>query len=147
VIDFVSHPRQRKTATAQRTAHATMAESKSVHLVVQRYRSCRILLNESDWVSVGSSNEEEDSSHCGLLVYVSLARTADEAVVRQAATTVLNVPVVTTGHWGDGVSETVSLLQLASQKKQAASIVLVPQANLISKVRTYDDLSTCNSST
>jgi hypothetical protein len=123
------------------------SKSKSVHLVVQRYRSCRILLEESDWISVGSKEEQDScnnstsggissSPHCGLLVYVSLAHTAEEAVVRQVAQTVLNLPVVTTGHWGDGVSETVSLLQLAMLNHPSmASIVLVPQANLISKVR------------
>jgi hypothetical protein len=35
---------------------------KSVHMVVQRYRSCKVLLQETDWVSVGynnSSNQED----------------------------------------------------------------------------------------
>jgi D-Tyr-tRNAtyr deacylase len=126
---------------------------KSVHIVVQRYRSCKVLLQETDWVSVGYSSNQEDLSpsseqtpssvqpapacHCGLLVYVSFASNADQAVVQQAALTVLNLSVLTTGLWGDGVSSSCSVLELAARGPESyqASLVLVPQANLISKVK------------
>jgi hypothetical protein len=113
------------------------SESEAVHLVVQRYRSCKILIDETDWISVGTSHKANDDSvpsHCGMLVYVSFANTADKAAVYQAARTTLNLAVLTIGHWGDGISETVSLSQLAAQGPGLASLVLVPQANLISKV-------------
>jgi hypothetical protein len=30
---------------------------KSVHMVVQHYRSCKVLLQETDWLSVGYNND------------------------------------------------------------------------------------------
>jgi D-Tyr-tRNAtyr deacylase len=128
---------------------------KSVHIVVQRYRSCKVLLRETDWISVGYSSNQEDlkpssevtqtsssdvqpdpACHCGLLVYVSFASNTDPAVVQQAALTVLNLSVLTTGLWGDGVSSSCSVLELAARGgSHEASLVLVPQANLISKVK------------
>lgn len=105
------------------------SSSKSVHIVVQRYRSCKVLLQETEWVQIGS-----DETHCGLLVYVSFAQSCDKDAVRRAAQTALQLPVLTTGQWGDGVSETYSLLHLAKQQNASTSIILIPQANLISKV-------------
>jgi hypothetical protein len=141
-------------------AAAAAVNTKSVHIVVQRYRSCQVLLEETDWVSVGSHhhinsigngndhsqgpNDDKPApaaasvpaSHCGLLVYVSFASSTDKAVVQQAALTILNLSVLTTGLWGDGVSATCSVLELAARGGgHAASLVLVPQANLISKVK------------
>jgi hypothetical protein len=146
---------------------STTSPSKSVHIVVQRYRSCKVLLQETDWISVGYSSsdhtiisnhsedlnpssevtqtpssddvlqsEPEPACHCGLLVYVSFASNTDPVVVQQAALTVLNLSVLTTGLWGDGVSSSCSVLELAAQgESHQASLVLVPQANLISKVK------------
>ena len=108
--------------------------SKSVHLVVQRYRSCRILLDESEWVSVG-----EDPEHCGLLVYVSFEKSATQESTKNSASTVMNLPVLTTGLWGDGVSRQMSVLDLAAAHPNRASIVIVPQANLISKVGVHSE--------
>ena len=167
-----------------------------VHLVVQRYRSCKVLLEEKKWIEVGYGDvdmgggsgdgnavvgkvedmetntavssssldspltqQQRQQQHCGLLVYVSFASTADKAKVEQAVTTLLNLPVLTTGLWGDGVS-TVSLLQLLSSSSSAAtieretqtiesdennnnpclaaavaSVAIIPQANLICKVK------------
>ena len=108
--------------------------SKAVHLVVQRYRSCKLLLNETEWVCQGS----RETNHCGLLLYVSFAAEADHAAVSAAADTALNLPVLTTGLWGDGVSEQFSVKQqLLTQNCYAltTSITIVPQANLICKVR------------
>jgi hypothetical protein len=113
----------------------------SVHLVVQRYRTCKLLLDEEEdrWVSI--------MDDCpGLLVYVSFASTATELSVHAAAETILNLPVLTPGVWGDG-SPTKSIRQIIRQSQHSAvaaddgaaadscSIAIVPQANLICKVR------------
>jgi len=117
---------------------------KPVHLLVQRFRSCKILIDEKEWISVGSPFDDElderkdiseASLHCGMLVYVSFAAGADRKAVEIATKTLLNLPVLTTGLWGDGVSQTLNLLELAASGPNKSSIVIVPQANLISKVR------------
>jgi hypothetical protein len=108
----------------------------SVHLVVQRYRTCKLLLeDEGRWASIESP---------GMLLYVSFAASADAASVHAAAETVLNLPVLTNGLWGDG-SQTRSIRQIIHDHRDDAndedgpavagcSIAVVPQANLISKV-------------
>ena len=150
-----------------------MSTSSSVHLVFQRYRSCRILLREKDWVDVpttinaakqvateessSSSSSQQQQQHCGLLVYVSFSSAATHESVMKAAQTILQLPVLTRGKWGDD-SIPVSLWSLiqdglaARQPKAACSkddndtskrhvikpttsLVLVPQANLISRVK------------
>jgi hypothetical protein len=114
----------------------------SVHLVVQRYRTCKLLVDEEEdrWVSM--------VDNCpGMLVYVSFAATATESSVHAAAETILNLPVLTTGVWGDG-SPTRSIRQIMRHCQHGAaasnvdgeaanscSIAIVPQANLICKVR------------
>ena len=131
------------TADTPISGSKTLA-SKTVHLVVQRYRSCQILIDEKEWISLGSSfedfidNSDDNSSsclHCGMLVYVSFAANIDRKAVEQATKTLLNLQVLTTGLWGDGVSGTLSVLELAASGPSKSSIVIVPQANLISKVR------------
>jgi D-Tyr-tRNA(Tyr) deacylase len=170
------------TSSSQSSSVSNESNTKSVHLVFQRFRKCRLLLNEETVVhvgggggGVGNDGEFHDdtlllnplssapTTTVGLLVYVSFAATADEKKVLQAATTVLNLPIVTLGSWGDG-SSTKSLLQWAAlmddpqQQQQQEnktvdtngmaeeepsakntmspiSLVLVPQANLISKVK------------
>jgi len=125
------------------------SSSKSTVVVVQRYRSARLLLDEKHWVAVPettASSSDKDVSrqqHCGLLLYVSFAAGADKSSVYTAAETCVNLPVLTTGLWGDGVSEQPSLRELllaqtaASQKQPetTTSVTIVPQANLISKVK------------
>ncbi|KAL7525519.1 hypothetical protein ACHAWF_001397 [Thalassiosira exigua] len=91
----------------------------SVSVVVQRFRECRLLILEESYVAVGGGDES-----CGLLVYVSFASSTTVSQVQQAAQTLLNLPVLTTGLWGDGETSTKSLLSLARKK-----------ANLISKVK------------
>lgn len=145
----------------------------AVHLVVQRYRSCKLLLNEIEWVRQGyscgsdldddsvrrnSNTNNQQQQHCGLLLYISFAGGADKAAVEAASEIVLNLPVLTQGLWGDGVSEPCSIKQLLRQQQQpppqpqqqsrqqnngvscdtrtgSTSITIVPQANLTSKVR------------
>jgi len=173
--------------------------SAGVRVVVQRYRSCKLLVDgERDaWASVGEEEEEDakDNSrvddgsddsrrqpqepqlpqarrrrrrHCGLLVYVSFARNAAKTHAERAASTLLNLPVGTRGLWGENDDDnnspspskagtgTKSVLDLLSEEimdndidkdtdgastaqaqetaVSSVSIVLVPQANLISKV-------------
>lgn len=112
-------------------------ESKSVHLVVQRYRRCELLLEESHWVEVAGG--DASSSHCGLLVYVSFASSAAPSDVEQAAWTVMNLSLLTTGGWGDGETPR-SILDLADDEESRTSVTVVPQANLISKVSGHKEL-------
>lgn len=102
----------------------------SVSVVVQRFRECKLLLLETDYVTVGGGDNS-----CGILAYISLAASATPAQVEQAAHTLLHLPILTTGLWGDGASSTASLLSLAADAASSCSLVLVPQANLISKVK------------
>ena len=105
----------------------------SVSIVVQRFRQCKLLLNEEQWVTVGDG-EGDKSSSCGLLAYISFGSSTTQSQVETAAQTLLNLPVLTTGLWGDS-SSTQSILSLAAASASSCSLVIVPQANLISKVK------------
>lgn len=107
--------------------------NQGVHLVVQRYRSCKLLINETKWVSI-PPHKDHVQNHCGLLVYVSFSQTDKEINLKPVAEAILNLPVLTTGHWGDGVSSTLSINDLVATDAYRTSIALVPQANLICKV-------------
>eukprot|EP00984_Skeletonema_dohrnii_P011524 scaffold4605_cov150-Skeletonema_dohrnii-CCMP3373.AAC.2 len=104
----------------------------SVSIVVQRFRKCKLLLNEEQWVTVG--DDSENSGSCGLLAYISFGSSTTQSEVEAAAQTLLNLPVLTTGLWGDS-SSTQSILGLATASISSCSLVIVPQANLISKVK------------
>lgn len=67
--------------------------------------------------------------------YISFAASSSPAQAEQAAQTLLHLPILTTGLWGDGASSTTSLLNLAAAPESTCSLVIVPQANLISKVK------------
>lgn len=117
-------------------------QAKTVHLVMQRYRWCKILLNETEWRTVGSSSEQ--NSHCGWLVYTSFAQGVTPESIQKAVLTVLQIPFGTFGHWQEkGASRPQSLLQMVQQQvaqdkeendAPRLSIVLCPQANLTSRV-------------
>lgn len=125
----------------------------AVRMVVQRYRYARLLVNETQVISVGEpsdlllSNKDQSSSlsSAGVLVYISFAKSATEAKVTQAAKTILNLPILTLGAWGDG-EDTKSILQLATNEfskepgtnsavSSKLSLLVVPQANLTAKVK------------
>lgn len=139
----------------------------SIRLVVQRYRKASLLINEKEVVTVGGEvstitsqdhdkdsthttcligGTENDSSHIGMLVYVSFSKSALPQDVQKAARTILNLPIQTEGAWGDG-STTRSIVQVAVEAFNKAketttssldadvSIMLVPQANIIAKVK------------
>lgn len=106
-------------------------------LVLQRAESCKLLLNadspEETWISTSRA----------LIVYVSFSGELERAscaiqtrTIEEAAKTVLNLPVLTRGQWGDG-AKTESALDLATPSSSTAlpapgeiSIVVVPQASL-----------------
>jgi hypothetical protein len=112
-----------------------MASSPSIHIIAQRYRYCRLLVQERHWIRTPSLMDD-DEQHCGLLLYVSFAVGSTPQLVRSAAETCLNLPVLTTGLWGDGVSEQLSIRSVVRQRgKIKTSLTIVPQANLISKVK------------
>lgn len=84
-------------------------------------------------MTIGDLNCNNDETvFCGMLVYASFAKSATKDKVMQAAKTIMNLPVLTRGMWGDA-SETASALELASEGGNVG-VMLVPQANLISKV-------------
>jgi len=103
----------------------------SVSIVVQRFRECKLLIDELDYVTVGGGGE----NCCGILAYISFASSTTKVQIEQAAQTLLNLPILTTGLWGDGESSTKSILSLAAEVESSCSLVIVPQANLISKVK------------
>ena len=159
----------------------------SIRMVIQRYRKACVLLDESRVETVGDysglltvsrkvegnndndnnkdgngyeSNESHLPLSVGVLAYISFSKKADEQTVEQAAKTLLNLPILTLGAWGDGTT-TKSMFQLLTESKSSSSssssftksaranlsVVLVPQANVIAKVRKngknirYDDQS------
>lgn len=101
-----------------------------VSIVIQRFRQCKLLIDELEYVTIGNDNES-----CGILAYISFASSTTHAQIEQAASTLLNLPVLTTGLWGDGESSTASILALSADPTASCSLVVVPQANLISKVK------------
>jgi len=110
------------------------ASSSGVHLSIQRYRGCKLLLCEREWKTVGQFRENESKlTHCGLLVYISFTNEATYAKVEQAASAVLQLPVCTRGLWGDAQSTTSSIAELAANGD--TSVVIVPQANLICRLK------------
>jgi D-Tyr-tRNAtyr deacylase len=113
-------------------------ESKDrVRLVVQRFRQASLLV-DGKVVSVGercdSMLEPTTAASCGLVVYISFAKSATTEKALQAARTVLNLPLLTHGAWGDG-SMTTSVLDMASSPEARPYLMLVPQANIISKIK------------
>jgi hypothetical protein len=111
----------------------------SVCMVVQRYRGATIMCDEAECIHVGKTGaslveQSPSDSFCGLMVYVSFAQGCTQQAVKAASKIIVNLPILTTGAWGDGVSKTMNVIDLAKHNPNAASIVIVPQANLINKV-------------
>lgn len=136
-----------KLVNANENTNATVSsEHGPVKLVIQRFRSASLLLSPNETAHINQSAGDQAQPSCGMLVYVSFSKAAESnrSAIFSAARTLLNLSVLTRGVWGDG-SGTVSALVLATEldkAKSAASstssgvpIVVVPQANLISKVK------------
>jgi hypothetical protein len=135
-------------------------ESIDQHHKIVRIGSTECDMDPASFKVVTKQGEASNApSPGGLIAYVSFSKTATCKKVEQAAMTLLNLPVMTKGLWGDG-SKTQSILQLAyelyyqklqqggevlinkSEEQQqlkgqgdnCVTLVLIPQANLISKV-------------
>lgn len=111
----------------------------SVCMVVQRYRGATIMCNDNETIRVGKSGASpkaaaSSQAYCGLMVYVSFAKGCNQSAVKAAAKIIVNLPVLTVGEWGDG-NKTMNVVDLAKQHPNAASVVIVPQASLINKVK------------
>jgi hypothetical protein len=130
------HCMSTQTDESNKTGESTN-RAESVRLVLQRFRQASLLVENTRVISVGQACALEDPSSAsessGMLVYISFAKNATTEKALQAAKTVVTIPLLTLGAWGDG-SATESILDMASGGK-APLVMLVPQANLISKVR------------
>ena len=115
--------------------HSTTPQETNICCVIQRFRKASLLVDETHTVTVGG--EDTCSSSVGLLAYASFGKGCTRNAVLQLARTILNLPVLTSGLWGDG-SEPASVLDIATQKSGGVAVMLVPQANLISKVSIND---------
>jgi hypothetical protein len=100
-------------------------QNNGVRLVVQRCLGASLLLEEA------SGRRAEVGR--GLVVLVSLGEGSSSALVSKAADAVLQLPLSTTGEWGDG-SKSLSALKVR-MGGQAQSVLLIPQACLTSEAR------------
>jgi len=130
-------PSNARQGTPNNNAHS---EHGAVKLVIQRFRSASLALSPDETAQINQSGDLAQKT-CGMLVYVSFSKAAEanRSAIFSAARTVLNLSVLTRGVWGDG-SGTVSILDLATEVDKDSSqggvpVVLVPQANLVSKVK------------
>ena len=103
-----------------------------VKLITQRCDSARLLLdNQSEWATIDR----------GLVILISFANGATESSVQRAAQTVLTIPLITLGVWGDGTppQSVVSM----HRDGHDVSIMIIPQAAMTSRVKgkvlTYRD--------
>eukprot|EP00816_Leptocylindrus_hargravesii_P001939 CAMPEP_0196814014 /NCGR_PEP_ID=MMETSP1362-20130617/40794_1 /TAXON_ID=163516 /ORGANISM="Leptocylindrus danicus, Strain CCMP1856" /LENGTH=407 /DNA_ID=CAMNT_0042190495 /DNA_START=141 /DNA_END=1364 /DNA_ORIENTATION=- len=129
-----------------------------VRLVVQRCRSASLLVSCEDTKTnpeATSTTTVHSQGYAGIIAYVSFASTNHStqeklSMVFTAARTLLNLPLVTLGKWGDG-SRAKSVLKMASELDSSDNVtddatanndelkgifvMVVPQANLICKVK------------
>ena len=95
-----------------------------VHVLVQRCDEASLLVdNEDAWVHIAK----------GLVLNVSFSKVATPADVDKASASLLSVPLMTVGQWGDRTKPAAitSLLQDGHE----VNILVIPQASLVSKVR------------
>ena len=122
------------STSTQEEKESKSPDEKSIRLVVQRFRKASLVVEDSKIVTVGKDTpllSTDANEYSGILVYASFAKSATKEKVMQAAKTIMNLPVLTRGVWGDG-SDPVSVLDTAGTG--GVSVLLVPQANLICKV-------------
>ena len=127
-------------------------KTKPIRMVVQRCRTAKLLLHpktdktEAIFASIGAEEEEckhkdlsdevrQRSTYVVLLVYIAFANGASSEMLSRAVKILLNLPILTDGQWGDG-TKNASLLQMTADSRNSGSIgvMIVPQANLVSKV-------------
>ena len=109
-----------------------------IRLVVQRARKASLVVTGTDDVSMPEQEDSmivkkttDDYSSVGLVVYVSFSNNGDnlnasnrKKDIMMAAKVVLNLPVLTTGEWGDG-SKPISVLKMASEQYSKKSLTSV----------------------
>lgn len=110
-----------------------------IHVVVQRCVSARLLVDAvaDTWVDIGR----------GLILYVSFSQsgsaavapssTATETLLRQVARSLLAAPLSSSDKWHADHSDAESVVTLCSHG-EAQSILVVPQASLVSKLQAGD---------
>jgi D-Tyr-tRNA(Tyr) deacylase len=128
----VGHGRRRRCRSRQSDAAAAAAAATTTTTATTTSAA-----SDNDTESNQNQLTEEPSQqqHCGLLVYVSFSRHATPDCALKAAHTIVSIPLLTEGVWGDGVSKTFGALNHQQHFGVDRSIVLVPQANLICKVK------------
>ena len=95
-----------------------------VHVLVQRCDEASLLVDNADaWVHIAK----------GLVLNVSFSKVATPADVDKASASLLSIPLMTVGQWGDRTKPAAitSLLQDGHE----VNILVIPQASLVSKVR------------
>jgi len=126
------------------------SSNKPIRLVLQRFRQATLLVDEKETITCGNNYDKSclvdplnSGGGGGMLCYVSFTKFATIESVWQAAKTVMNMPMMTKGAWGDG-SDVMSVLEMASQSQEkdeacdvrrGVAVMIVPQANLICKVK------------
>lgn len=77
------------------------------------------------------------STQRALILYISFATGTDAARIKTAAQSVLGLPLVTRGNWGDGTDplSILTLLQTATPQDEPISVVVIPQASLTARAR------------
>ena len=143
-----------------------------IRLVVQRARSASLKVYGKDGNDDNVLKETKEHSSLGIIVYISFSKRVcidttlqsdHKKDIMAAARTILNLPVLTSGEWGDG-SKPMSVLKMASNMKwkekpctdlststyiveyedahenvtsRGVFVMIVPQANLICKSKSH----------
>lgn len=130
-------PKNASAKTLEKSSDSSEASKENIRIILQRFRKASLLV-DGKVESVGGAEIGDlatttaPSDTCGLLVYISFAKSATKEKAFQAAKTILNLPLLTQGAWGDG-TDTKGFLDITADCKP--HLLLVPQANLISKVK------------
>jgi len=129
-------PKNASAKTLKNSSDNSEASKENIRIILQRFRKASLLVDgkvESVGEEIGDlATTSAPSDTCGLLVYISFAKSATKEKAIQAAKTILNLPLLTQGAWGDGTN-TKGFLDITADCKP--QLLLVPQANLISKVK------------
>ena len=109
------------------TASEAPKKFEKCKIVVQRANSVSLLLdNDRDWASLGRS----------LIVYISFTKGADDTVLPKVVKTILNLPILTFGNWGDG-TKPISLATAVANEihHETLGLCVIPAAALTCKMK------------
>lgn len=83
------------------------------------------------------NNEKWLSTQRAMILFISFANGTDAARIKTAAQSLLGLPLVTRGNWGDGSDplSILTLLQTATPEDEPISVVVIPQASLTARAR------------